>query len=306
MTITIAHLSDVHLGPISGFTPRYWNAKRALGYINWRRKRRAMFRRDVLDLLVADMQAQDPDHIAVTGDLINIGLPREMEAAAGWLDVVGPPDRVSVIPGNHDIYTSMRGDPGIARWAAYMRGDDQIDPMQSFPYVRRVGDVALIGLNSGRETPPFVAVGELGTPQRARLSTILDDLRRAALFRLVMIHHPPLPGQASPAKALQDARELQDVLIRHGAELVIHGHNHRAMLGRVAVSGTPVVGVPAAAMSVPRPNEALARYNLYRITSRRSGGRRDKWSVHMISRGLREPGGPICEIDDVLLTSDMP
>lgn len=294
-SVTIAHLSDMHLGPITGFEPRYWNAKRALGFVNWRRKRSGAFRRDTLDRLVADMQAQSPDHIAVTGDLINIGLPAEMEMAARWLATVGPPDRVAVIPGNHDIYTSMRGDRGLARWADYLCGDDKRP--RAFPYVRRIGDVALIGLNSAMETPPFVAAGQLGEAQRSRLAMILDTLGREHVFRLVMIHHPPLPGQAHPSKALRDADALANLLARHGAELVIHGHNHRAMRTQVGAAKTPVIGVPAASLSIVLPFEPLARYNLYRIARGTAS-----WSIQMQSRGLRAPGGPIEAIEDFTLS----
>ena len=296
MTVTIAHISDIHLGPITGLTPRYWNAKRAMGFINWQRKRRLSFRRYVLDRLVVDLKAQNADHIAVTGDLINIGLPQEMEAAARWLASVGPPDRVAVIPGNHDIYTSMRGDCGIARWSAHMRGDDKTIPIGEFPYVRRVGDIALIGLNSARETPLFVAAGELRAPQRARLSSILGELGREGVFRLVMIHHPPLPGQAKPGKALSDAAQLADLLARHGAELVIHGHNHRSMLAHVGAQMTPVVGVPAASMSVAHPHEPLARYHLYHIDTSLSPA-----TIEMVSRGLDRVDGDIVELERVQL-----
>jgi 3',5'-cyclic AMP phosphodiesterase CpdA len=296
-TVTIAHLSDVHLGPITGFEPRYWNAKRALGFLNWQRNRRGAFRRDTLDRLVADLQAQAPDHIAITGDLINIGLPAEMAMAAGWLATVGPPDHVAVIPGNHDIYTSMRGDRGLDRWADYLCGDDKRALV--FPYVRRIGDVALIGLNSAMETKPFVAAGQLGEQQRARLADILDALGRERVFRLVMIHHPPLPGQAHPSKALRDADALAAVLARHGAELVIHGHNHRAMRASIGPGKTPVIGVPAASMSVAHAHEPLARYNLYRIA--RSAAE-TPWSIRMQSRGLRVPGGLIAPIEDVVLS----
>ena len=82
-----------------------------------------MHRRDALDLVVADMLAQRPDHIAVTGDLINLGLPAEYEAARAWLEGLGAPDKVTVIPGNHDIYTHLGDDPGVERWADYMRSD---------------------------------------------------------------------------------------------------------------------------------------------------------------------------------------
>ena len=38
-TTTLAHISDVHLGPVAGFHPRYWDLKRGLGYLNWHRGR---------------------------------------------------------------------------------------------------------------------------------------------------------------------------------------------------------------------------------------------------------------------------
>ena len=117
---TLAHLSDVHLSPVTGFTPRHWNAKRALGYLNWQRGRRHVHQRTVADRLIQDALALRCDHIAITGDLINLGLPAEYDAALDWLQSVGPPERVTVVPGNHDVYTRLAGHPGIARWAAYM------------------------------------------------------------------------------------------------------------------------------------------------------------------------------------------
>ena len=58
----------------------------------------------MLDALVADMQAQRPDHIAVTGDLVNLALEAEFTPAQAWLESVGTPQRVTVVPGNHDAY----------------------------------------------------------------------------------------------------------------------------------------------------------------------------------------------------------
>ncbi len=101
---TLAHLSDPHLPPLP--KPRLIElaGKRALGYVNWTRNRHKYQRREVLDALVADVQAQTPDHIAVTGDLVNLALEAEFAPARAWLDGVGPPDRVTTIPGNHDAY----------------------------------------------------------------------------------------------------------------------------------------------------------------------------------------------------------
>ena len=101
---TLAHLSDPHLPPLPRPRLRDLAGKRALGYLNWTRNRHKFHRRDVLDALVSDMQAQAPDHIAVTGDLVNLALEAEFAPALAWLESVGTPDRVTVVPGNHDAY----------------------------------------------------------------------------------------------------------------------------------------------------------------------------------------------------------
>ena len=54
--------------------------------------------------IVADIKAQKPDHVALTGDLVNISLPAEVRRAAEWLAGVGGPDRITVGPGNHEVY----------------------------------------------------------------------------------------------------------------------------------------------------------------------------------------------------------
>jgi hypothetical protein len=201
--LTIAQLTDVHLGPIRGFTPRHWNLKRLTGYLNWQKNRRNAYQRAVLDRLVADLRQHAPDHIVVTGDLANIGLPAELMHGLDWLRSLGEPHAVSVIPGNHDIYGHLRRDPGTARWAAYMascaEGARVDGGAAAFPMCAVLGGgVALIGVNSRSSTPPMMAWGEVGAAQRERLGASARRTGRGRLFRLVLIHHPPLPGQARP------------------------------------------------------------------------------------------------------------
>src|SRR5262245_25012223 len=162
----LAHVSDPHLGPVP--TPRLAElvGKRGLGFINWHRRRR-LHRPDVLDALVADLAAAAPDHIAVTGDLVNIALDGEFGAARQWLAGLGSPHDVTVVPGNHDAY--VRAAIGFAgrHWDAFMRGDasSPLAPTARFPFVRRRGPVALIGLSTAVPTAPFMATGRLGADQ---------------------------------------------------------------------------------------------------------------------------------------------
>ena len=294
--LTIAHLTDVHLGPIAGFGPRYWNLKRAAGYYNWTRHRRSAYRQDVLDRIVADISAQQPDHVVVTGDLANIGLPQEHINALAWLKTLGPPERVTVIPGNHDIYSRIGRDPGTRRWAPYMvsdrKGADFVRHSGEFPFVRVLGQVALVGVNSAVPTPPLMAWGRIGREQLAALAEILEALARANLMRVVLVHHPPLPGQAGRVRGLQDASALEAALARHGAELVIHGHNHINMLawGTGPSGQFPIIGAPSASLGRTHRHEPLGRYNLYRLQPAER-------SIAVIGRGLAEPGGPVVELE---------
>lgn len=298
--LTLAHLSDVHLAPMP--RPRIvdLSLKRAFGYANWHRKRKRIHLAATLERMIADMQAQRPDHITVTGDLVNIGLPGEFATATRWLHDLGPPAHVTVVPGNHDAYVRMRQDPGYLRWADYMAGNDpHLVPPEGtlFPFVKRLDEIVLIGVSSAVPTPPLAATGRLGADQRARLAEVLRALRAETCFRVLLIHHPPLPGQASRFRGLTDAAELSDILRQEGAELVLHGHNHRPMLhwahgphGRI-----PVVGVPSS--SVGRAvHDPLARYNLFRI--RRSDA---AWHLEMTARGLADADGPVHEIEHLSL-----
>lgn len=294
-SFTLAHFSDVHLPPLASAPWRYWNLKRGLGYLNWLRQRRFVHERETADLLLADALRLRPDHFAVTGDLTNFGLPQEHADAFVWLQSIGRADRVTVIPGNHDIYSSIGGDKGVSRWAAYMNAEAET---LAFPFVRRVGPLALIGLNSAIETPPFYAHGRLGLHQLDVVQEMLARLRAEGAIRVVLIHHPPLAGMTSDRRALIDAQHFARVLEREGAELVLYGHNHRPGTVWAAGPDAPVPVVAAASASAKRTHklEPLAQYNLFTFF-RGAGGLR----IRHVVRGLREPGGPVAKLSETFL-----
>ena len=107
----LAHLSDPHLGPLPRPRLAELAGKRAAGFFNWRRKRHRIHRADVLARITADLKAQAADHIAVTGDLVNISLAGEYAPASAWLAALGPPRDVTLVPGNHDVYVRAAAVP---------------------------------------------------------------------------------------------------------------------------------------------------------------------------------------------------
>src|SRR5690606_17956973 len=102
MMFRLAHLSDVHLGPLPDVTYRDLASKRMVGYVNWQRNRRHIMQDSVLASITTDIEAAGADHLAVTGDLVNLALDGEIELAKLWLETLGSPEAVSVVPGNHD------------------------------------------------------------------------------------------------------------------------------------------------------------------------------------------------------------
>lgn len=283
-SFVLAHLSDPHLGPMPRPRLRELAGKRAIGYLNWRRKRHKVHRRDVLGEIVADMHAQQPDHIAVTGDLVNIALPLEFSEARTWLESVGTPKDVSLVPGNHDAY--VRGIPEHFPqvWADYMHGDAATDTDAVFPYLRRRGPLALIGASTAVPTAPFMATGRLGRAQRDGLERLLPQLASENLFRVLLIHHPPVTSAGRWAARLRDSDELMGIIARHGVELILHGHDHRHATvwldgprGRI-----PAIGVPSAS-AVALGHNHPAAYNLFAIE--RDG---DAWRCDHRVRGFAD------------------
>jgi 3',5'-cyclic AMP phosphodiesterase CpdA len=279
----LAHLSDPHLSGWSVDRPSRLASKRVTGWLSWHLNRHRIHLARVLDLMLADMADQPIDHVAVTGDLVNISLPQEFEGAARWLRDLGPADKVTVIPGNHDAYVAVGNEEGIGRWRDYMTDlawerDNGAAPADSFPFVRRTGPLALIGLSSAVPTPPFFASGTLGRAQLAALRDILAQLGAEGAFRVVLIHHPPLYGKGHGRKALTDAKEFVEIVRATGAELILHGHMHMATLGQIG--STPVIGVPSASALRWHQKDASA-YNVYRI-AKADGA----WKITVEIRGL--------------------
>jgi 3',5'-cyclic AMP phosphodiesterase CpdA len=288
----LAHLSDLHLAgrPLLAELA----GKRGLGFINWQRKRKSIHRPEVLEAITRDLRSQPHDHVAVTGDLVNFSLDDEYQRAAAWLATLGSPRDVSVVPGNHDTY--VRGTEGApaAFWADTMRGDDGLD---RFPYVRRRGDVALIALSTALPTGPFMATGRLGQRQLARFAEMLEQTR--GLFRIVLIHHPPRSPLRRHLRRLVDAPQLRAVLAAHGAELLLHGHDHRravVWLEGPPATKIPAVGVPSASARARHGGEDAAGYNVFRID-----GATGAWRCELAAR-QRGVDGTVREIGRQTLT----
>jgi len=276
----LIHLTDPHLSSLEG--RRFWNlrGKRRSGYLSWYRNRRHVHLPAILDHLTAAIEAEQADQILLTGDLVHIGLESEIIEAAEWLQQLGSPEKVTLIPGNHDNYAGDSLAAMNQHWAAYLPqpAEDETadDYTAGYPVVREFDDVRIIGLNSACTTRIFSARGQLGMGQLARLESRLTSGQADQKFQCLLIHHPPFPKMTKRRKALLDGRRLKNLLTDLPPQLVLYGHLHRDredIFGHTHIYGT------ASASSA-----AGASYRVFDIEASESG-----WNCDM--RLMRLPAG---------------
>ena len=272
-TFTLAHLSDCHLASLDRVTMRDLLNKRIYGYLRWQVQRRAEHRQEVLEALFCDLQSTSPDHTVITGDLTHLGLAKEFRKARDLLNSLGSSTDITVIPGNHDAYVRTDWDDTFGILADFMisdepyrRGGAGTSSRFTFPSLRVRGSAALIGVSSARPSGPLSAVGTIGREQLREMEKILAATGNQQLFRIVMVHHPPVPGTVSWRKRLTDGETFRSILRNHGVELVLHGHTHCSSLRylETTVGSAPVIGVPSGS-ALGRKAKSRARYNLYQL-----------------------------------------
>lgn len=266
----LVHLSDPHLSTLNGQSFFGLRGKRRSGYLSWYKNRRHIHRREILDQLTHAVLDESPDQILLTGDLVHIGLEAEMMEAAEWLHGLGPPEKVMLVPGNHDNYARDSHSAMYRHWGDYLPAAGRQGPDYSagYPVHRELGGLKLLGVNTSCVTRMFSAAGELGQRQRNSLSGDLATGNDDRPFQCLLIHHPPLPGMASRRKALRDCRQLEKLLVQSRLNLVLYGHihcNRERLLENTRIYGT------ASASSVTN-----ASYRVFDLEQKARG-----WRCHM-------------------------
>ena len=278
----IAHCSDLHLLSHDGARWIELANKRWIGAMNLISNRSRHYHVAAFDDMVRDLNEQGVEHVLCTGDVTNLALPREFAFARQKFDQLAlGPTQVTVIPGNHDAYVAAgiplfadafgpfaTTDAGWA-WTEADRADARDD--LHWPIVRVRGEVAVIGCSTSRQTPWFTAYGRIGAGQLARLGKVLADPRLAGKLRLVAIHHPPAGKHAkNRIRGLRDHHQFAALIAAHGADLIVHGHEHRCLVGELPgpAGMIPVRGVCSGTYHHNNP-EKTARYRIYETAGNR-------------------------------------
>jgi Icc protein len=192
------------------------------------------------------------DHLVVTGDVTFSAEPREFERVADLLRSFAEAKKLTVVPGNHDVWSEESLETGRFLRALGADGKGMRRAAPSYPHVVPLGDEAvLLALDTARYgDDPWTTPGRLGSEQlRVARELVREHAKQGKAVVLAFHHHVVLP----PERVESDARVARmpladaDQVVRLVAELpvaaVLHGHRHTAF--RVDLPGangpTPVL-----------------------------------------------------------------
>ncbi len=221
----IAHITDLHIlaaeRDIVSASDRW-----RLSLASFGRRLDAKDRTMRLRRALCAARASRADHVLITGDLTETGTPSQFETLAEELLGSGlDPERVTLVPGNHDAYT--RGDA----FAQALEG-----PLR--PYLRTSAPGAIVEAGDALIVPVCTAVyqplvarsgGTVGDGALARLADLARSQRETRTV-VAAQHHPPLPYPVPLVQwlhGLRGHRRYRDLLGRHANLHVLHGHTHR-------------------------------------------------------------------------------
>lgn len=270
--VRIAHFSDLHLLDLTDAVPGRLFNKRFTGYVNLRLKRGHRHKPEPVKLGARALKALKIDHVVITGDVSNLALENEFDRVKDLLehDLGLGSDSVSIVPGNHDLYTqgSSRKRRFLSWFSSYTSSDlPQGD--EAFPFVRLRGPVAIIGLSTAVPRPPLMASGVLGKGQLARLRKLLAHPEVQKRTPVVLQHHPPYNPKGmikTVLEGLWDAKAEMEAFAETPNALVLHGHWHKRLRHVIPTRAgrIDVVGATSASLLHEDPLK-MAGFNVYEM-----------------------------------------
>lgn len=207
----------------------------------------------------------EADMLVLAGDLTNYGQPEEMEPL---LNVVIR-SRIPTIAvlGNHDYESGKQAE--LMR----MMSNAGIKVLDGTAYERDgVGFAGTKGFVGGFGRGMLTAFGEPEIKQFVQAS--LDEavkLERAMAQlrtpkRVVVVHYSPIAatvqGEAAEIMPFLGNSRLAEVIDRHGADLVLHGHAHNGQLEGKTTGGSPVYNVAITLLQQRQPPGAYRIFDI--------------------------------------------
>ena len=223
----LAHYSDIHIThfPLSeGF-----RLKRLAAVVSYASGRGKHFEgsNERIARLLEDVDAQQVDHALCTGDLTGVSTSKEYAEVAGLFGArLQQPEKLTVIPGNHDRYVT--GAEGL-----FDQHFAKVSEGAKFPFVKHLpSGVTIVAIDVARPTSIVDSSGLCGETQRKALEGILTDTSLKDRFVVMAQHYGLLRAEGqrdTRSHGLRDDLEVIALVERKDTfvDLVVHGHMHR-------------------------------------------------------------------------------
>jgi len=207
----------------------------------------------------------EADVLVVAGDLTNYGRPQEMEPLVNVLVRLRLPT-IAVL-GNHDYECGQEAE--LIR----MMTSEGIKVLDGTGYERDgVGFAGTKGFIGGFGRGVLTAFGEpeikafvkASIDEAMKLERAMSQLR--SLKRVVVLHYAPIAatvsGEAPEIYPYLGSSRLAEVVDRHGAELILHGHAHHGSLNGKTTTGIPVHNVAITLLQAQQPAAAYRVFDV--------------------------------------------
>jgi Icc-related predicted phosphoesterase len=199
----------------------------------------------------------EADVLVLAGDLTNYGQPDEMEPLLNVLVRLRLP--TVVVLGNHDY------ESGKEEELRRMLTNGGIKVLDGSGYERDgIGFAGTKGFVGGFGRGVLTAFGEreikefvrASVEEAMKLERGMSQLRTQK--RVIVVHYSPIAetvqGEAPEIVPFMGTSRLAEVIDRHGADLVLHGHAHHGKLQGRTVGGVPVHNVAISLLQAQQPS----------------------------------------------------
>jgi len=201
-------------------------------------------------------------HLVISGDVTELGTPEQFETFAEVLhDARIDPDRVTIVPGNHDAYThgdawknALVGPLAKFRRASACHEGSVVERARAF----------ILPLDVACHQHVTRAAGELTPSAADALEGRVRDLSGRGRPIVIVVHHSPIahvPRAWDWFHGLRGGARIVDLVQRYPDVHVLHGHLHHDVNLSLDHRAPRIFGAPALVEDKP----AAPRVRLYEV-----------------------------------------